>query len=836
MLSLQLVDLPRPHRRNRSVPTVLLRCVGCPAPRPACGVRKGNPRRRDRKPDLYTSSLLVAQTTPLWRRSHDSTHILCNACALFFKMKGRARPISLKTDVIKSRNRSKGKSSSKDRGPKAAAVAAATSSPRGTSKERSESMTRSGDGRKSVPGGSGAGEDDSTTTEGRSKPFADGAMAESDGRKARKVMPTPGGMSPYGMPFPPYPYPYGYPHAPHPHAHSPYPPPSARSRSSDPARRAQSLDARQRPVGSNPTSADGSPAPPSSTGGPNPVAPMPPYPYPGFHPGAPPTHEGYPGYPPFYPYGPAPAGFTPGQPPPHYPYPAPPFPHAAALAHAAQAALAQRAGSADSRARSPATVVDSNPVSRANSRPGSRRGSASPPQPAPPTIPQMPFLPNGLPQSWYPHPNPNYHLHQPHTHSPLAVGARSTAPSSRAPSGPGSPAQGAKLVPGMPHMLPPFALAGSSGQNSKASSAANSSDEASRSGAAVPTPPITSAAASPFLNGQPTAEASTSSAPGGRSANNNPAGLLPSQARERGASVVSSPSPSASGSSEGIRSPEPVARGSGAASWSLATGSAPTATPDERRGRPEKRFDDFGGIGKGKGRIEATMDDLNEIDELDEDGASVASNGTSRQRMVGVETGLHELRVSGSLIGPGAPSSVASASPVTTRATESPSGSSLRRGGAGGSSRSRSRARGEPERGRSRGPLGGPSIRSTSSTSRVRGGPGSTTSSSGASGRDKADAAAKAELQQRDWPADAVAEVQRLRNKISELTFLNGLMQSRLGQLEGPGRVPRHVMTSLTAETPRPDPDEMLYDQEEDEQMQQQRPDATDQEAAARAF
>ena len=750
-------------------------------------------------------------------------------------MKGRARPISLKTDVIKSRNRSKGKSSSKDRGPKAAAVAAATSSPRGTSKERSESMTRSGDGRKSAPGGSGAGEDDSSMAEGRSKPFADGALAESDGRKARKVMPAPGGMSPYGMPFPPYPYPYGYPHAPHPHAHSPYPPSAARSRSSDPARRAQSLDARQRPIGSKPPTADGAPAPPSATAGPGPVPPMPPYPYPGFHPGAP-TPEGYPGYPPFYPYGPAPTGFAPGQPPPHYPYPAPPFPHAAALAHAAQAALAQRAGSADSRARSPATtIVDSNPASRSNSRPGSRRGSASPPHPAPPTIPPMPFLPNGLPQSWYPHPNPNYHLHQPHTQSPLAVGARSTtAPSSRAPSGPGSPAQGVKAIPHVLGMLPPYAFAGSSGQNSKASSAANSSDEASRQSTVVPTPPIMTAAATASSSGQPTSEASTSAA----ARLNNAPGILPPQARERGASVVSSPSPSASGSSEGVRSPEPVARANGSASsWSLATGTAPTATPEERRGRPEKRFDDFGGLGKGKGRVEATMDDLDEIDELEEDGASIASNGTSRQRMVGVETGLHELRVSGALAAPGVPSSVGSASPATTRATDSPRGSSLRRGGPGGSSRSRPRARAEPERGRSRGPLGGPSVRSTSSTSRARpAGPGSSTSSSGASGREKAEAIAKAELQQRDWPADAVAEVQRLRNKISELTFLNGLMQSRLGQLEGPGRVPRHVMTSLTAETPRPDPDEMLYDEEEEDQEMQRPEQQSEQETAARAF
>lgn len=33
--------------------------------------------------------------------------MLCNACGLFLKLHGRPRPISLKTDVIKSRNRIK---------------------------------------------------------------------------------------------------------------------------------------------------------------------------------------------------------------------------------------------------------------------------------------------------------------------------------------------------------------------------------------------------------------------------------------------------------------------------------------------------------------------------------------------------------------------------------------------------------------------------------------------------------------------------------------------------------------------------------------------------------
>lgn len=47
------------------------------------------------------------QTTPLWRRNPEGQP-LCNACGLFLKLHGVVRPLSLKTDVIKKRQRGSG--------------------------------------------------------------------------------------------------------------------------------------------------------------------------------------------------------------------------------------------------------------------------------------------------------------------------------------------------------------------------------------------------------------------------------------------------------------------------------------------------------------------------------------------------------------------------------------------------------------------------------------------------------------------------------------------------------------------------------------------------------
>lgn len=44
-------------------------------------------------------------TTPLWRKSDDGVTTLCNACGLFLKLHGKNRPIALKSNVIRSRNR-----------------------------------------------------------------------------------------------------------------------------------------------------------------------------------------------------------------------------------------------------------------------------------------------------------------------------------------------------------------------------------------------------------------------------------------------------------------------------------------------------------------------------------------------------------------------------------------------------------------------------------------------------------------------------------------------------------------------------------------------------------
>jgi Zn ribbon nucleic-acid-binding protein len=67
----------------------------------------------DRDVSQPTCQNCTTSTTPLWRRDEIGS-VLCNACGLFLKLHGRPRPISLKTDVIKSRNRVKSSSAAQN--------------------------------------------------------------------------------------------------------------------------------------------------------------------------------------------------------------------------------------------------------------------------------------------------------------------------------------------------------------------------------------------------------------------------------------------------------------------------------------------------------------------------------------------------------------------------------------------------------------------------------------------------------------------------------------------------------------------------------------------------
>ncbi|KAK6511955.1 hypothetical protein TWF481_000855 [Arthrobotrys musiformis] len=97
------------------------RTLSNPSSPPESGFNSANPSRPP-SPDTAkpahgigqnglptTCTNCFTQTTPLWRRNPEG-HPLCNACGLFLKLHGVVRPLSLKTDVIKKRNRGSGNS------------------------------------------------------------------------------------------------------------------------------------------------------------------------------------------------------------------------------------------------------------------------------------------------------------------------------------------------------------------------------------------------------------------------------------------------------------------------------------------------------------------------------------------------------------------------------------------------------------------------------------------------------------------------------------------------------------------------------------------------------
>lgn len=101
--------------------------------------RPGSPKPDENNGAPTTCTNCFTQTTPLWRRNPEGNP-LCNACGLFLKLHGVVRPLSLKTDVIKKRNRGSGNSApiGTSRSKKAASrknsVAQASSSGTGSAK------------------------------------------------------------------------------------------------------------------------------------------------------------------------------------------------------------------------------------------------------------------------------------------------------------------------------------------------------------------------------------------------------------------------------------------------------------------------------------------------------------------------------------------------------------------------------------------------------------------------------------------------------------------------------------------------------------------------------
>lgn len=101
----------------------------------------GKGANEENDPSVTVCRNCQTTNTPLWRRDPEGQP-LCNACGLFYKLHGVVRPQSLKTDVIKKRNRTNGTPhSSTTRKGSLSSKAAPTTRPRSSTTSGTPSST-----------------------------------------------------------------------------------------------------------------------------------------------------------------------------------------------------------------------------------------------------------------------------------------------------------------------------------------------------------------------------------------------------------------------------------------------------------------------------------------------------------------------------------------------------------------------------------------------------------------------------------------------------------------------------------------------------------------------
>lgn len=127
--------------------------------------RPGSPRQGENNGVPTTCTNCFTQTTPLWRRNPEG-HPLCNACGLFLKLHGVVRPLSLKTDIIKKRNRGSGNSApvGTSRSKKAASRKNSIAQTSATTPTSAKNSNNDSESPKSTTGSGGAGTAATTPT------------------------------------------------------------------------------------------------------------------------------------------------------------------------------------------------------------------------------------------------------------------------------------------------------------------------------------------------------------------------------------------------------------------------------------------------------------------------------------------------------------------------------------------------------------------------------------------------------------------------------------------------------------------------------------------------